>query len=127
MTVTVVTVVTVSYLPSLAGMRTSPSSPLTTARWFDRLALTPDQVDQYDLPIRPPKASDARTAKFTGKGAVEVEALPVEALLAIVESAIEDLIDPEALRVAELAEQSERAIAQRIAATPVERLIEAAS
>ena len=94
---------------------------------FERLALTPEQVAEYDLPTRPPKASDVRTAKFTGVGAVEVEALPVEALLTIVEDAILDRIDTTALRVAELAEQSERTIAQRIAATPVERLMEASA
>lgn len=99
------------------------------SRWLsvDRLALTPDQVEAFHLPIRPPKASDVRTAKFTGKGAVEVEALPVEALLGIVERAIVDLIDVHALAIAEQAEESERAIAMRIASTPVERLVQAGS
>jgi hypothetical protein len=98
-------------------------------RWlaFDRLALTAEQIDEYDLPARPPKASDVRTATFTGKGTVEVEALPVEALLAIVEQAIVKLIDGEALRIVEQAEESERAIVRRIAATPVERLVGVAS
>jgi len=93
----------------------------------ERLALTPAQVTEHSLPTRPPKASDSRTARFTGAGAVEVEALPVEALLAIVEDAIEERIDPDALRIAKDAEASERVIAQRIAATPVARLLEAAS
>lgn len=98
-------------------------------RWldFDRLALTPEQVAAYDLPSRPPKASDVRTAKFTGVGSVEVEALPVADLLEIVEAAIVDLIDPNALRIAEQAEKSERDIARLIAATPLSRLVEAAS
>ena len=98
-------------------------------RWLDveRLALTPEQVDEYSLPVRPPKSSDVRTAKFTGAGAVEVEALPVEALLGIVEDAILKRIDPEALRTAKVAEQSEREIAKRIAATPVARLVEASA
>ncbi len=94
---------------------------------FDRLALTPEQADAYDLPARPPKASDVRTAKFTGRGAIEVEALPVDALLGIVDAAIVNLIDPTALRIAEQAEASEREIAGRIAATPIDRLLEAAS
>jgi hypothetical protein len=94
---------------------------------FERLALTPEQIEAYQLPARPPKASDARTARFTGSGTVEVEALPVDALLAIVEAAIVAEIDTEALRVAQQAEQSERAIARRIAATPVDRLLEVAS
>lgn len=94
---------------------------------FDRLALTEEQIAEYALPSRPPKSSDVRTAKFTGSGAVEVEALPVDALLGIVEDAIVTLIDPEALRIAEQAEASERAIATRIAGTPVERLLTVAS
>lgn len=104
-------------------------NPLADVEWmeFERLALTPAQIEEYDLPVRPPKASDVRTAKFAGRGAVEVEALPVEVLLSIVTSAILDLIDPAGLHIAEEAERSEREIAERIAATPVQRLLEAAS
>jgi hypothetical protein len=100
---------------------------MTDWLFFDRLALTSEQIEDHALPVRPPKASDVRTAKFTGAGSVEVEALPVDVLLAIVEAAIVDLIDPEALRIAELAEESERVIARRIAATPVARLLEVAA
>lgn len=105
----------------------SGETPQDSTGWlsFERLALTADQVDEYDLPVRPPKASDARTASFTGRGAVEVEALPVEALLAIVDTAITDRIDPDALRVAKVAEESEREIARVIAATPVDVLVAA--
>lgn len=92
---------------------------------ISRLALTADQVATYDLPARPPKATDVRTRSFTGVGAVEVEALPVAVLLSIVEEAIEDLIDQHALHVAAAAEASERDIATRIAATPVEALVAA--
>jgi len=94
---------------------------------FERLALTQDQVDQYSLPTRPPKASDVRTAKFTGSGAVEVEALPVDALLGIVEQAIVEWIDPAELEVAKLAETSEREIAKRIAGTSIVKLLEASA
>ena len=77
--------------------------------------------------MRPPKATDVRAARFTGRGSVEVEALPVDALLAIVEEAILSRIDAGALAAAELAEESEREVAHRIAATPVDRLVEAAA
>ncbi len=93
----------------------------------DRLSLTPDQIDEYELPVRPPKTSDVRTARFTGRGSVKVEALPVAVLLAIVEDAILRLIDAETLAAAELAEESEREVAHRIAATPVDRLVRAAA
>jgi hypothetical protein len=92
---------------------------------FERLALTAEQIAEFDLPARPPKASDVRTASFTGPGAVEVEALPVDALSALVEEAIRSRIDVDAWQVAELAEASERDIARHIAATPLERLVEA--
>ncbi len=49
------------------------------------------------------------------------------ALLDLVEAAIVGLIDPEALLVAEEAERSERDIARRIAATPLDRLVAVAS
>lgn len=94
---------------------------------FERLALTSEQIEEHNLPSRPPKASDVRTAKFSGTGAVEVEALPVDVLLGIVEDAIQARIDPGALATIELAERSEQEIARRIAGTPVEKLIEAAA
>lgn len=92
---------------------------------FERLALTADQIEEHQLPVRPLKASDARTAKFTGVGSVEVEALPVDVLLAIVEAAILARIDVRALEAAKLAEESERDIAKAIAAKPLERLVAA--
>jgi len=94
---------------------------------FERLALTPAQIAAYHLPSRPAKASDSRAAKFSGTGTVEVEALPIDALLAIVTDAIESEIDPEALMVAKVAEASERDVMKRIAGTPVARLLEVAS
>lgn len=97
--------------------------------WLEisRLALTPIQIELYGLPYRPVKSTDARSASFAGRGAVEVEALPVDALLRIVQSSIEFYIDPTALATARLAEESEREIMGRISRTPVERLLEVAS
>ena len=96
----------------------------TTWLIVERLALTPEQIAEYDLPERPAKRTDPRAKGFAGSGVVEVEAL-VEELLPIVEEAIESCIDPRALQVVKVAEQSEREIMQRIAATPVERLVAA--
>jgi hypothetical protein len=92
---------------------------------FERLALTPDQISEFGLPGRPPKASDPRTSGFTGSGTVEVEALPVDALLALVKVAIEHYIDARALQVVKVAEASERDVLVRIARTPLERLVAA--
>lgn len=103
------------------------AADFTTWLVCERLALTAAQVEEYGLPARPPKSTDVRTAKFTGVGSVEVEALPVGVLLKIVEEAILDRIDVRALEIEEVAEQSQRDIARRIAATPVDRLLEASA
>lgn len=99
---------------------------LTTDVVFERLALTSEQINAYDLPVRPVKATDSRSAGYTGVGAVEVEALPRQALLDLVEDAIVSELDLAALEVAEEAERSERDIARRIAATPLAKLLAAA-
>ena len=93
-------------------------------RWLrvERLSLTPEQIEEHQLPSAPVKATDTRRSSFSGAGTVEVEALPVEELLAIVTDAIESRIDGHALDVAMEAEASEREILQRIAATPREQL-----
>lgn len=57
-----------------------------------RLAVTTDQVDEYDLPTRPTRASDSRAAGFQG-GSVEVDAIPAAELRALVEEAITRHID----------------------------------
>ncbi len=76
---------------------------------FETIAVTPEQIAEYDLPTKPPKASDSRTRKFKG-GTVEVEALPVEVLQAIVRDAIEQHIDFRELEVIEATEQSEKQV-----------------
>jgi hypothetical protein len=50
-----------------------------------------------------------------------------DGLLSLVEEAIVELIDTEALDVVKEAEKSEQEIAQRIAATPVEQLVAASA
>jgi hypothetical protein len=74
---------------------------------FERLAVTEHQIYQLDLPTRPTKQSDTRSAGFDG-GSVEVDAIPPTVLRQIVEDAITRHIDQDALRVTRIAEQSER-------------------
>lgn len=74
---------------------------------FERLAVTEQQIGEYSLPTRPTKEKDSRSANFTG-GSVEVDAIPPTVLRGIVESAITQHIDREALRLTRIAEQSER-------------------
>jgi hypothetical protein len=92
--------------------------------WLDveRLALTPEQIEDYQLPMRPLKASDKRARNFKGRGSVEVEALPVDELLAIVEAAITSKIDMVQLEKSRTEEQMAREVMERIAAKPIETL-----
>jgi hypothetical protein len=80
---------------------------------FKRLAVTEDQIDDLDLPTRPTKQSDTRAQSFGG-GSVEVDAIPPTILRQIVEDAITQHIDAEALRLDQVAEQSEREILTRM-------------
>ena len=81
---------------------------------FERLAVTPSQIDAYGLLTRPTKRTDTRAAGFSGES-VEVDAIPASTLRAIVRAAIEGHIDPEALRLTQVAEQSERDVLYEIA------------
>ena len=80
---------------------------------FERLAVTEQQIAEWRLPTRPTKRTDTRAAQFRGRS-VEVDAIPAEQLRGIVRHAIEQHIDPEALRITQIAEQSERDILTRM-------------
>lgn len=75
---------------------------------FERLAVTPEQIETYDLPTRPTKrAGNAHAAGFEGES-VEVDAIASRTLRAIVEAAITRHIDQDRLAALQLAERSER-------------------
>ena len=76
---------------------------------FERIAVTPEQIDELDLPTRPDKTQ-------SGFGdCVEVDAIPSTTLRDLVSDAIEGWIDPETLRLTKVAEESEREVLERIA------------
>lgn len=65
---------------------------------FKRIALTPDDIDEYNLPHNPDacKESDPRYAEYVGKYgkvAVELDALSPDVLVKKIRTAIEDEID----------------------------------
>ncbi|MFS0883980.1 hypothetical protein [Aeromicrobium sp. 179-A 4D2 NHS] len=74
---------------------------------MQRIAVTPAQIDEFNLPTRPTKSTDTRAPKFAGDS-VEVDAIAPTALRAIVETAITQHVDPTALRAVRIAEESER-------------------
>lgn len=57
-----------------------------------RVALTEEQVEEYNLPTAPPKASDSRSVNWIGE-TCQAEALPPDLLAELVEEAIRDELD----------------------------------
>lgn len=82
---------------------------------FQRLAVLPEQIDEYDLPLRPTKKTDSRSKNFRG-GSVEVDAIPPRELRRIVRDAIESHVDPDVHARMRQNEQQERDTLRTIAA-----------
>ena len=80
---------------------------------FRRLAINEEQIAAYDLPVKPRKTGDKRSQHLTCS--VEAEAMPAGILRSILRAEIERLLPPGALRVAQVAEQSERAYLMQMA------------
>lgn len=74
---------------------------------FERIAVTEAQITELSLPTRPTKTSDSRSRSFTGES-VEVDAIPTSILRTIVEEAISQHIDSDALAVHMMVEDEER-------------------
>jgi hypothetical protein len=74
---------------------------------FQLIAVTPEQIVEWNLPTRPTKKSDTRAKSFIGES-VEVDAIPPAKLRKLVRDCIEQHIDQDAvdrLRVVEAAER----------------------
>jgi hypothetical protein len=76
---------------------------------FRRLAVTPEQIRDWDLPTRPTKTTDSR-AKGFGAVSVELDAIPPDRLRSLVHGAIEQHLPAGQLEVIKAAEDSEREI-----------------
>jgi hypothetical protein len=68
--------------------RYAPGADIT----FQRLAVLPEQVDEWKLPSKPPKKEDSRSKSFEGQ-AVEVEAIEPDALRQLLDDALKSVID----------------------------------
>lgn len=73
---------------------------------FNRLAITKEQIERYDLPTKPRKETDRRSNQV--ESTVEAEAMPARTLRQLLRPQIERLLPPGALAVARAAEKSER-------------------
>lgn len=73
----------------------------------DLLAVTPAQIEQWQLPTRPTKKTDSRSKGFVGES-VELDAIPPAKLRVIVREAIEQHIDTSSLAWTRKIEAMER-------------------
>jgi hypothetical protein len=74
---------------------------------FERIAVTPGQIEQWNLPTRPTKTADPRSKKF-GEISVELDAIPPDRLRQLVQDTIERHLPRHRLDILKIAEESER-------------------
>lgn len=86
---------------------------LTCEIEFIRLAVTEQQIADYDLPMKPRKVTDRR-ALHIGV-AVEAEAMPAAVLRQLLRDAVDAYLPAHALEVAKVAEASEQSFLRRLA------------
>jgi hypothetical protein len=80
--------------------------------YFERTAVTEQQIDDWDLPTRPTKKTDTRSKNF-GDISVELDAIEPNQLRALVQDAIEQHISPRKFKALKAAEESERELLTR--------------
>jgi hypothetical protein len=81
---------------------------------FERIAVTSEQIADWDLPTRPTKASDTRAKNFGSSLSVELDAIEPNQLRALVQETIERHLPPEQFEILKAAEESERDIITRL-------------
>jgi len=82
--------------------------------YFERIAVTSEQIAEWDLPTRPTKTSDTRAKSFSSNLSVELDAIEPNQLRDLVQEAIEVHLPAEQFEVLKAAEQSEREIISRL-------------
>jgi len=82
--------------------------------YFERLAVTPEQISQWNLPTRPTKGSDTRAKSFGSAVSVELDAIEPGLLRALIQNAIQEHLPPEQFNVLKAAEESEREIISKL-------------
>jgi len=80
---------------------------------FQRIAVTPEQIAEWDLPTRPTKATDTRAKNF-GEISVELDAIEPNRLRDLVRETLEQHLPPAQFEVLKAAEESEREIMSRL-------------
>ena len=82
--------------------------------YFERVAVTDEQIHEWSLPTRPTKTSDTRSRGFRGES-VEVDAIPSARLRSLARECIERHVDRSRLHDLELVEDEEREILRMFA------------
>ena len=85
----------------------------TVSLGFHRIAITPEQIVDLDLPTKPRKKTERRVSHI--KETVEAEAMPAGAMRELLREAIERFLPTGFLEIARAAEESERAHLGRLA------------
>lgn len=75
--------------------------------YFERLAVTEEQIKVWELPTRPTKATDTRSKAF-GDISVELDAIPPDRMRRLVRAALEVHLPERELHALKVAEASER-------------------
>jgi hypothetical protein len=75
---------------------------------FFRLAVTLDHIERWNLPTREPKRETAADRRWPHPIACELDAIPPDILRLLVREAIRVVLPDELLRIAKVAEESER-------------------
>lgn len=78
---------------------------------FLRLGITPEQIEEMQLPIKPRKETDRRALHI--RETVEAEAMPAGILRDLLRANVESLLPERALSIAKVEEQSARAFFDR--------------
>src|SRR5215212_11353405 len=102
--------------PSGVSIAEKVEEELTTRASFsditvERLAVDREQIERWNLPTRPTKATDTRAAKFRrlhGTDSVELDAIPPDELRKLVREAIDGHMEPWRLRQVRMVEREER-------------------
>lgn len=76
--------------------------------YYERAALTPGQIEAYELQTRPTKGTDTRIKSFGTDESCELDAMPPDALRQLITNCIEQHIDPQELERHKATETVER-------------------
>jgi hypothetical protein len=82
---------------------------------FERVAVTLEQIEEWNLPSRPTKTKDTRAKKFGRDTSVELDAIPVDKLRALVRSRIKRCIRKKRFKALRIREKKEKRRLERIA------------